>query len=455
MSTHSRNTKANGTTEWANGDQVLASEHNDEWNDFLNDYNGNITNANISGSAAIAVSKIATISLDDLDDHSANDAEFLGVGAALGDSFSVSNLPTDGSDEIEALRRRIKFNAGGTNLKGKDDSAVSALGWIEPPCIGPNLLTNPGFEDQATSGTDTPTGWTLDGTPTVTMTAQDSDAFGTSKRSISIAGTSEGLEQTVSGLKASTKYRLIVLYKRVDGTVNFSTTGALGTGDYQNFSEDITTGTSVSILQAVVKTDSSGSDVTVHLGVENAGSDEVQVYYVSFREMADDAPLELPSIPVKVAVDDTQQTGFPTQTPATTNALEWEARDELALSQYIPYQGYRMTYTVTINYQEENSGSTDSMQYGFRLKLNGTVVDGPYIEANYDAGTVDDQRQIARTVTLTHTVDNPAPGTNHAFTVEGAWRDSSGFTKMTLNPTSTDGDTVQSVSRARLIVDKL
>lgn len=45
---------------WATGDVLTASDLNAEFNNILNDYNGGITNANISASAAIATSKINT-----------------------------------------------------------------------------------------------------------------------------------------------------------------------------------------------------------------------------------------------------------------------------------------------------------------------------------------------------------------------------------------------------------
>lgn len=44
---------------WISGDVLTASDLNAEFNNVLNDYNGGITNANISGSAAIAYSKLS------------------------------------------------------------------------------------------------------------------------------------------------------------------------------------------------------------------------------------------------------------------------------------------------------------------------------------------------------------------------------------------------------------
>jgi hypothetical protein len=47
-------------TTWSDGQTLTASALNGEFNNILSDYNGSITNANISAGAAIAVSKIAT-----------------------------------------------------------------------------------------------------------------------------------------------------------------------------------------------------------------------------------------------------------------------------------------------------------------------------------------------------------------------------------------------------------
>lgn len=45
-------------TTWSDGQTLTASALNGEFNNIVNDYNGGITNANISASAAIATSKI-------------------------------------------------------------------------------------------------------------------------------------------------------------------------------------------------------------------------------------------------------------------------------------------------------------------------------------------------------------------------------------------------------------
>src|SRR3990167_10859066 len=47
-------------TTWSTGDTLTADALNGEFNNIVNDYNGGITNANISASAGIALSKLAS-----------------------------------------------------------------------------------------------------------------------------------------------------------------------------------------------------------------------------------------------------------------------------------------------------------------------------------------------------------------------------------------------------------
>lgn len=49
------------STTWSDGQILTAPALNGNFTDIVSDYNGNITNANISGSAAIAFSKLAAV----------------------------------------------------------------------------------------------------------------------------------------------------------------------------------------------------------------------------------------------------------------------------------------------------------------------------------------------------------------------------------------------------------
>ena len=43
---------------FSNGATVIAAEHNENFDTIYNDYNGNVTNANVAAGASIALSKL-------------------------------------------------------------------------------------------------------------------------------------------------------------------------------------------------------------------------------------------------------------------------------------------------------------------------------------------------------------------------------------------------------------
>ena len=89
-----------------------------------------------------------------------------------------------------------------------------------------NLIKNGSFEDSALLFGTTPSGWTLEGTPTCAV--DTGIGFGV-PRAIKITGTgaaNEGLNQTLSGLRASTVYTIIWDSKATAGdTARLFTTG--------------------------------------------------------------------------------------------------------------------------------------------------------------------------------------------------------------------------------------
>ncbi len=123
-----------------------------------------------------------------------------------------------------------------------------------------NLLKNGSFEDSALPVANTPSGWTLEGTPTVAVETSNI-AVGYGTRSAKITGTgaaNEGLNQTITGLKASTKYS-IRWYSMVTAgdTARLLTTGATTNAD-----TDVTA-TSMTQSVATFVTDASGTDVVL------------------------------------------------------------------------------------------------------------------------------------------------------------------------------------------------
>ena len=63
------------------GAAIVASEHNANYDTLYNDYNGNITNANIAAGAAIADTKLAQITTND----KVHTSSFVAASEATGD----------------------------------------------------------------------------------------------------------------------------------------------------------------------------------------------------------------------------------------------------------------------------------------------------------------------------------------------------------------------------------
>lgn len=469
MSTYTRTTKSNGTTEWAQDELITHTEHNDEWNTFLNDYNGGITNDNISGSAAIANSKLVDIEIDKVLEYSANISEF-GTISSTGDT-GTPTLPTDLKEEITALRGRIGYNRRyTTNVKYMNASAIATdAAWFEPPIVGPNLIPNPGFERHTSGTPNAPDGWTLTGTPSVV--AIENPAFsgeGLEKRSLNIVtdADSEGIFVAVPGLKSGVKYLVGMAYTLTDngttpGVLALSTSNGLASGAYQNL--NLTTSTeaasTVAVMQGIVKAKSPADTMSINIVATKSGAD-FNVIRVWMYELADGVPFDLPSIPTQTASSSTQTDYAP-----GTNAWAWGTHSALSLSQYIPFQGYRLIYEVTISYTSEpftisagdsiTAPNNDYSIFGFRVQLDSgsgaSTVAGPYVDASKNNGGNGAFGGIA---TLKYVVDNPTAGLTYAFTTDvGCYGQSSGtWSECRVNPLL---EAVQSVSTARLIVEKL
>jgi len=460
MSTYTRTTKSNGTTEWAQGETITHTEHNDEWNTFLNDYNGGITTANLSGSAGITNAQLADIEPTKVLDYSANITE-ISTNTSPGDT-ATPDLPTELRGELLRLRYRSGAARGyQSNVFYMNSSAVAtAAAWFEPHIVGPNLLPNPGFEVFTGTSTDAPDGWSLVGTPS--SIAIENPAYtgvGLEKRSLNIVtdADDEGISVDVAGLKAGTKYLIGMEYTLTDngtvaGSLKLSTTNGLASGNYQNLSLVSTTeaASTVVVYQGIVKSQSPAVTMTVSITGTKAGLD-VNLINVWMYELAEDYPRDLPSLPVQIVEDSTEDTAVPST--FTSSQWNWETWTPLSLSQYVPFQGYRLTYEVTISYKA--TGTNDDVHmHGFRIQVDGVTAAGPYIEytdadatANFENGHI---------ITLRHVLDNPAPGATYAFTVDvGAYNGGTDHSQITMNPIVPATTGLQSVSTARLIPERL
>ncbi len=87
------------------GNTLTASIWNDEFSNILDDYNGGLTNANISASAAIATSKLADGALDTgvtiADGNAASGADFMIAGVGFVIDGGGSTISTGIAGDIE------------------------------------------------------------------------------------------------------------------------------------------------------------------------------------------------------------------------------------------------------------------------------------------------------------------------------------------------------------------
>lgn len=433
-------------------------EVNADFDTLYTEINGNLTTANLSGSAAITNAQLADIAPSKVLDHADSDTEYM-TGTSPGTTAVVSR-PTSLEGELERIRYRFLANNHTLFAQYMDSSGVAqSLGWVEPQLTGPNLLPNNGFEVKTSAtATNAPDGWTATGTPTgLTIVTTAENAVGTDKRALLVAtdAANEGLEVTVSGLKSSTKYLIGMAYVRVSGTVALQTTGN-ASGAYQNLNLSVAAGTTVAYLQGVVTTDSSGNDLVVKILNTAAGANTFRVYQCWMYEMRDQTTFDLPHIPTQTATDITAST-LPTTWTGSGNTWRTDSLTSLSLSQYIPYRGYRLTYEVSVPFADADAADDREgcLVYGailLQIDSGSTdVVRGPicYRQQN---DTANEDLFAAGTITVKYVVDNPTPGSTYNFLFRLGVFDNSNYEQVSVPPVI---ETVQMEASATLTVERL
>lgn len=460
----------NGTSEYVEGQSLPAAELQADFDAIATVVNGDLDEDNLSSGTQIPNSKLVDIDGTKVVDHS-DSATTAALATSPGDSATLgSNLATNNEGELERLRYRIGRNTSFPGAQYRNSSGTDVdVAWVEPPIVGPNRLANSGFEVFTGSSGDAPDGWTEVGTITTSaIEAAATAATGADKRSLALtmASSGGGISQTVSGLRASTKYLFGVRYFRTSGTVAVSTTGGLGSGNYQNptISDNSTSG--IQTVQIVVQTDTSGTDMVFRV-LSGASSTDFNVVSVWCYELNEDFPGFEYSFPVQEATVSSEVTNVPaTVNSATDWATNWTDIPSLDLSQYVPTQGLRLIYEVRISWA---SVLNDSQSFfGFRLELDDgstSIVDGPYVEATDTFGT-SEVNQVS-SIRLVHVVDNPTPGSTYTFTPQVTAADSAAATGQAprLHPLisiTSGGATsvgsngnIQTESKARLRVERI
>lgn len=417
MATHTRTTKSSGGTGWEDGNTITAAEHNAEWDALVNDYNGNVNNDNIAKTAG------KLIDADKIDDHASSDAEFVQSTADPGNRFSP-NRPTDLEGEIEALRYRIRHNQGGENFQIRDSTGTMVdASWLEPGVSGENLLYNSGFELQTGGAGTAPDGWTLNGAATtVAIEAPSELDMGKEKRSLNIVATGAGgctIDRVVRGLKADTLYVVGAAYVRTLGSFRLSTTGGLTSANYQDILFFDASGVGLQVQNFVIRTDSSGSDITFRVGPIAVAGADMNIYGVWFKELNERTTFDRqPHVP-RQSVKDTTAANY-----TGTIASNWEdfTHTPLSLSVYVPTEGYSVQYEADLetgftNPTPKTNGPV--ARWVLEMDIDGggwNSVDGRSAEAgNTTAGLLSESRIAFPR--LKHVVDDPVPGSTYNFRV--------------------------------------
>lgn len=417
-----RGTKASaggGTAFVANTD-ILASEVN---TDFDNAYSALATldNDNISASADIALTKLA--------DTSSNSTTHA-TATTPGDSSSHT-LPTTLEGEVQQLRYAVKRAVVGTNAKRLDGTATTDdCFWGDRPARGPNLIRNSTLFVPVSG--NTPSGWTAVGTPLLagaTIGVADG-APNFLVTSITASGAAnEGLQQTIAGLKASTRYQIgcRVLVGGAGDTFSLTTTGASGAtfGDLNL----TTTSTTAVTLSGVILTDATPTDIVVQL-LAVADTDAVIPTHVWCRECTED-PLPQADLPWVVK-------------EITTSTADHYANGTLTDSGisgavvYVPGPGY----VIEVSGKADVGGTGSNVTGLFVLRENGTIVDSDYVFIG--SGAAD-----AATARLFYVNTNPTPGTAYTYTIYGCGEGDT----LDRNPTALETETPTTMIRARAYLE--
>lgn len=454
---------------YSSGTTISSTQVNANEDAIINTLNA-LDEDNFDAGTQLPNSILAEIQPDIVDAHADSATEYLTAttpgytGGLLGGGTAVPALLTD---EIERLRYRHLANNHLVNTAFIDsDATQKTIGWVEPQISGPQLFANNGFEvkTSATAG-DAPDGWTVNGAApsSIAITAPGLlvPSAGFKKKAIRVtfnATANGGIQQVISGLKASTKYLIGMTYARVSGSpvLKITTTYGLATGDYQNLAVTVTpSGTAIAHFQGVVQTTTGGADITVKFSNTNAAADVVDFYQVWAYEMADSTNLGLPHIPMKTATSTTAVT-YPTSGWTGTGAT-WrtETITALSLSQYVPCLGYRFVYEVTVPFKDIDAaaGRAGSRLYGaIRLQIDAgatNTVSGPvYCETLGASGDID----TGGTLRLRYAIENPTPGSTYNFSFLLGVYDDSTFEQVSSPPLVA---TVQMESRATLTAERL
>ena len=434
---------------------MTATKLNADVNPIYNEFNGNIDNANISASAAIVGTKLAAATLTDTQVSATADIQPTKVGDASaadsdhnttadpGDSSS-NNLPTTLEGEIQQLRYAMLQSTLGVSAKITDGSssglaADGVAAWFDGNVVGPSVMPNGSFLDDVSVKTATnPEKWTVidggsGGPSTLTTVSLDrSEGIGLAIHMVdSGAAGRDGIRNTLTGLKASSKYMVVARIKPITTTWKLTTTGATGT--FGNLDIESSSGTGAwETLAGVIQTDATPTDIVVNL-IAGASASECHIGMCHVYPIADDR-VERQAAPWIVRAA--------TSTSSTVSTIE----DDTTVSVVVPGDGYHISVTG----QMVGSGSAQDVVANCDIEQD---IDGGGWSAVARSQVGDNagaNLDVNRAITTLYDLDNPTPGSSYSFRLTGAISVNTGTGSFAFN---TDGANNE-IHRIRVVLSR-
>lgn len=401
MALITRGTKSNGSTSLADGDDILAAELNADFDTLFDEMNGGLDSANITAGGVTNVAVATGIDAAKIDDYSATAAE-MATETNPGTSGNES-LPTTLEGELARLRYVVRRMASGGQTVHNDGSSTSATYWGDQAVRGPNIARNGGFEVKTTGSTAAPDGWTIFGTPTTCtqVTTDVSNGTGKALRIVADAAT-EGIYQTLTGLKASSLYFIQARYIVTTGSMMMITTGATASGSFRDVSITKTT-TSWSTVSAMVATDSTPTDIVLSF-VSAANLDDFRIDDVLVLEVG----REIIHAPTSITVRDSSNgTGA-----LTTAQGAFPPGDGLSAAVTVPGPGcwIQVRSCCRLIAAGTSPGIVAFLLYETPIS-SGTP-------AAVDIGSVSCATNNAESITVGYTNTSPTPGDTYTYTIE-------------------------------------
>lgn len=338
-------TDCGGGTAFIDGCKPNAADFNNEFDTIHNLVNGNIDNDNISGSAAIAQSKIVDPDLDEIADYSA-DADGQDADSSPGD-YTTRTLATDLATEIEQLRYKLAEACGTQSAVRVNGSGVQDVGWVELCAKGPNIVENASFLNDGGDGDADPINWAEVASGTMgALTVSTANGMGAY-----LAGggatTGDGISYTADRLKASTKYLITAEVSLQSGDAELTTTGAIATGEWRNISAGSLpfSGSAVVPYSAVVATDTVPADLVVRFLCTDGAACAFRIYSFAIQELT------------ATTVREEEAHFIQTDTDTTHSCDGGEDVTDISIQVYIPDSGYMVRVRVEGSWVAAGSGT--------------------------------------------------------------------------------------------------